>query len=238
MSSDYGFGGDFTYGVYPGLDADQDGQPDTNVNRNEFADYVEPFLMYYVEPDEFVYGDDFNNNGVVDGRENDNRPDYPYPLDTDGYHVFGELSGRSPAPCPRRPLRVPADGRGRAQRGLLCRGPLSVASIPRRPPGPALPPSSGEGTTSPTPTYITVVEPLSATNRATAIHLDRLLTLNSLVNTVYAESLYDGMGGLTVVNATKLDVNRRLDDRGDRGRTITDWTWVSKADYAVDSPGT
>ena len=232
VSSDYGFGGDFTYGVYPGLDADQDGQPDTNVNRNEFADYVEPFLMYYVEPDEFVYGDDFNNNGVVDGRENDNRPDYPYPLDTDGYHVFGSYrgAGRVGARLGRYEVHQTAgDGRNevsyaeaRYRWRMSAAGSLDLRYRLRR-----------VRDDIPDPTYITVVEPLSATNRATAIHPDRLLTRNSLVNTVYAESFYSGVDGLTVVNATKVDVNRRLDDRQGRGRTITDWTWVSKADYAV-----
>ena len=44
--------------------------------------------MYFVESEDFVYGDDFNNNGVVDSRENDNKPDYPYERDSKGQHVF------------------------------------------------------------------------------------------------------------------------------------------------------
>ena len=68
---------DIGFGVFPGLDDNGDGIIDTNVNDNLLPDYVEPFLMYYVESEEFVYGDDFNNNGVVDSRENDNKPDYP-----------------------------------------------------------------------------------------------------------------------------------------------------------------
>ena len=79
---------DIGFGVFPGLDDNGDGIIDTNVNDNLLPDYVEPFLMYYVESEEFVYGDDFNNNGVVDSRENDNKPDYPYERDSEGQHFF------------------------------------------------------------------------------------------------------------------------------------------------------
>ena len=44
-----------------------------------------------------VYGDDFDNNGMVDYRENDNLPDYAYPLDHRGFHTYGtvEVSRRT-----------------------------------------------------------------------------------------------------------------------------------------------
>jgi hypothetical protein len=75
-------------GVFPGLDENNDGVLDTNVNDNDTPDYVEPFLMYYVDADYLTFGDDFNNNGVVDAREDDSRPDYPYELDRQGAHIF------------------------------------------------------------------------------------------------------------------------------------------------------
>ncbi len=74
-------------GVLPGLDLDEDGVLDLNVGPNAFA----PFLGYYVEPSELVYGDDFNNNGTADLRENDNLPDYLYPADHRGFHAFVSL---------------------------------------------------------------------------------------------------------------------------------------------------
>ncbi len=73
-------------GIFPGLDEDGDGRPDTNENDNEIPDYDEPFLQYYVDPDQFDYGEDFNNNDVIDNRENDNKPDYVYDKDLRGYH--------------------------------------------------------------------------------------------------------------------------------------------------------
>jgi len=75
-------------GIFPGLDKNGNNRPDTNENDNLIPDYAEPFLLYNVDPDEYDYGDDFNNNGVIDEREDDDQPDYPYKRDTKGFHVF------------------------------------------------------------------------------------------------------------------------------------------------------
>ena len=78
-------------GVYLGQDVDRDGYPDTNRDGDPLPDYVEPFLMFDVEPSEFSYGLDRNNNGEPDFREDDWEPDYPYNWDERGYHLFGQL---------------------------------------------------------------------------------------------------------------------------------------------------
>ena len=44
--------------------------------------------MFDSDPPEFVYGIDLNNNDVPDFRENDDKPDYPYPRDQKGRHLF------------------------------------------------------------------------------------------------------------------------------------------------------
>ncbi len=74
--------------VFPGQDADNDGIPDTNRNLNQLPDYLEPFLLYEVDPDEYVYGLDFNNNDVVDEREDDQEADLPYDQDLRGGHAY------------------------------------------------------------------------------------------------------------------------------------------------------
>ena len=74
--------------VFPGQDADNDGIPDTNRNLNGLPDYLEPFLLYQVDPDEYVYGLDFNNNDVVDEREDDRKEDLPYDRDLRGGHAY------------------------------------------------------------------------------------------------------------------------------------------------------
>ena len=75
-------------GVFPGLDENMDLVPDSDQNLNGIPDWTEPILFYDVDPPEFVYGLDFNNNGVVDFRENDSLPDYPYRRDRRGTHLF------------------------------------------------------------------------------------------------------------------------------------------------------
>ena len=78
-------------GIFPGKDRDNDGIPDDDRNANGIPDYSEDFLTYYADPPTFDYGDDWNNNGIIDEQENDILPDYPYEPDIDGYHVFSNL---------------------------------------------------------------------------------------------------------------------------------------------------
>ncbi|MDP6124664.1 MAG: hypothetical protein QGH20_02790, partial [Candidatus Latescibacteria bacterium] len=60
----------------------------SDINNDGIADFVQPFLLYDSDPVDFVYGEDFNNNSVVDDRENDDHPDYPYSPDQRGWHAF------------------------------------------------------------------------------------------------------------------------------------------------------
>jgi len=80
-----------TNGVFPGLDKNGNNRPDTNENDNQMPDYSEAFFLYNSDPDDYDYGQDLNNNGTIDVRENDDKPDYPYDLNTKGYHFFGSL---------------------------------------------------------------------------------------------------------------------------------------------------
>jgi len=76
-------------GIYPGQDENGNYRPDTNENDNLMPDYDEPFFLFNVDPDDYDYGLDLNNNNTIDVRENDDKPDYPYDMDRKGYHVFG-----------------------------------------------------------------------------------------------------------------------------------------------------
>ncbi|HIG54868.1 MAG TPA: hypothetical protein EYG11_08890 [Candidatus Latescibacteria bacterium] len=80
-------------GIFPGLDENNDLIPDSDQNFNGIADWTEPILFYDADPPEFIYGIDFNNNGVVDYRENDALPDYPYPRDRQGFHFVATKKG-------------------------------------------------------------------------------------------------------------------------------------------------
>ena len=76
-------------GVFPGLDEDSDGIPDTNKDFDSLPDHLEPFLMYSADPQIFDYGLDLNHNDFIDARENDTDPDLPYDRDLSGLHVYG-----------------------------------------------------------------------------------------------------------------------------------------------------
>ncbi|MDP6018286.1 MAG: hypothetical protein QGI32_19475, partial [Candidatus Latescibacteria bacterium] len=76
-------------GVYPGWDENNDFISDFNQNDNGQPDYIEPFIRYNVDPLEFLYGADMNNNTVIDRFENDREADYPYKRDHRGYNVYG-----------------------------------------------------------------------------------------------------------------------------------------------------
>ena len=89
LGSPGGAGGD-SDGTYPGEDEDRDGIVDTDRNANGVPDYEELFLMYEVEPNEFVYGLDRNNNDEPDHREDDWEADHPYDADQRGIHLFGQ----------------------------------------------------------------------------------------------------------------------------------------------------
>ncbi|MEW6750442.1 MAG: hypothetical protein AB1505_05625 [Candidatus Latescibacterota bacterium] len=219
------------FGVYPGLDLDEDSVLDINITQNGTPDWAEPFLMYGVEPEEFAYGDDFNHNGVVDARENDNRPDYPYPRDSHGYHLFGAVE---PSPG----VRVRA-GRYRVeQRAGDGRNVAEYTEIryTRAQPGR----SSLEADLRiqrvrddlPDPVYRVVVDPLSSTSSSVRIQHDPLLARRSWVNTAFVQGQLEPRAGLHLVGAGKLEVNTRAEDPRRAGRNLLDGYWVAKADWA------
>ena len=80
-------------GIFPGLDENNDLVPDSDQNVNGTPDWTEPILFYDADPPDFIYGIDFNNNSVVDYRENDALPDYPYPRDRRGTHLLVNRDG-------------------------------------------------------------------------------------------------------------------------------------------------
>jgi hypothetical protein len=74
--------------VFPGLDENNDFISDFNQNQNDQPDYAEPFFRYHVDPPEFLFGVDMNNNTVIDRFENDTEADYPYKRDHQGYNLY------------------------------------------------------------------------------------------------------------------------------------------------------
>jgi hypothetical protein len=87
--SPFGTGGQADPQVFPGYDENSDFISDFNQNSNSLPDFAEPFLRYNVDPPEFLFGVDMNNNGIIDRFENDSYADYPYRQDRDGWNAYG-----------------------------------------------------------------------------------------------------------------------------------------------------
>ena len=136
--------------VFPGLDENNDRIWDFNQNDNEerqslIPDWEEPFLRYFADRPEYLYGVDSNHNGTVDRFENDERPDYPYRRDQQGYNLYG---GAHLGPDVR--LTLGPHGGGAALRRPPQPGPLRTArrrlGHGRPGPAPSLPgPAQGAG---------------------------------------------------------------------------------------------
>ena len=220
-------------GVFPGLDKDQDGTPDTNRNRNQVPDYFEPFLLYDVNPDDFDYGDDLNNNGVIDVRENDNKPDYPYDLNRKGYHLFVRFQ-------PQRALELTfgrydmeaiwggqrADvwyAKAEYQRRFGSWGELRAVDFLKRvrddiPDGVfRFGDVANFDIFNPRATIETFVE-------------DELLLQDSAVNTAFVDFAFRGVRNLFVGANLKFEVNQQLSAKSD-DNAIQLWTSVLRADY-------
>jgi hypothetical protein len=79
--------------IFPGWDENNDFISDFNQNDNEDSpnlvpDYEEPFLRFYTDRPEFLYGVDMNHNLTIDRFENDQEPDYPYRKDQRGFNLY------------------------------------------------------------------------------------------------------------------------------------------------------
>ena len=109
-------------GVFLAQDEDNDGFPDINRDGDLVPDYDEPFMMFDVDPNRYVYGLDRNNNDEPDQREDDGQVDYPYDPDQRGYHLFVQLdlpANLSVALGRYRVREVAGSGRNRSNYALI-----------------------------------------------------------------------------------------------------------------------
>ena len=236
-------------GVFPGLDADLDGRPDINQNNNSLPDYLEPFLLYYVDPDDYAYGDDMNNNGVIDRREDDDKPDYPYDRDSEGVHLFtggswdnglqltlGLLDMRQVLGGGRNWMRYakaeynndePSLGRIQAV-NFLKRVKDTIPDELNR--------FAHDDTFGPlgpiTPVGTRGVNPADLIGIGITRYQDRPLRMrNSVVNTTFVEGRLKWFPGFTVRANAKLDLNSQRKTAFHEANRIQDRTSVVAADY-------
>ena len=226
-------------GVFPGLDQDQDGRTDTNANGNSEPDYLEPFFLYDVDPQEYVYGDDLNNNGFIDHREDDRDPDYPYEADSRGLHFFAQVDPSRGLALAAGRYRVEGIWRGGENRvtyasldynrALFPYARVRLANTFKR---------VHDDLPDDTPQFAYFEyhaiprNPNSAVAGSFTTEVeDELLMRNSVVNTAYLDATFLRVPNLNINNRLKhtLNIQRRTDLQS--GNTVRELAWALRADY-------
>ncbi len=204
-------------GVYPGLDVDHDGIPDTERNMNGIPDYYEPFLMFDVDPENFAMGDDFDNNSVPDFREDDVLVDTPYDLDRKGYHFFLRITPQKSVNFITGSLRTRGVGVDNRTNNDYAKFKLdyNVFTVGR---------ISAEYRYE--RVQDNIHDPYSVYNRERQVtdvstyrsgwilkkrsHFDKLEYRNSKVNKLFLESKIRGVPSITLENFIKFEHNRQI----------------------------
>jgi len=221
----------FDRAVFPGLDENNDLVSDFNQNDNFLPDYAEPFLRYYVDPPEFLFGMDMNNNTVIDRFEDDHLPDYPYKGDHRGYNVYAgvEIVPEVRLTIGRLDERLISDNkRSRSVYGLFTLakdypriGRLQIFNMAKR-----------VKDDIPDIVYLWV-QPEASTGISQKFN-DPLLCKDTFVNSAYVQFDYIGLPRLNVVNKLKYE-------RYDQRRTDRKDSWffgvINKAAYRLDIGG-
>ena len=221
-------------GVFPGLDEDNDNIPDNDRNANGVPDFEEPFLLYDSDPQEFVYGLDMNNNGVIDARENDDKPEYPYDRDREGKHFTAAV----------RPLPGLELGAGYYRLRAIAAGGRALSVYLRAAYSYDLPghftldlnhDSKRVKDTIPDPVYVfhpgRVPDPLEPLGTPDP---DPLLQKNSRVHTSFFGLRYARFAPLNLETTVKRVYNRMFAAGGTAGSapdTRVDYTMVNKVNY-------
>ena len=227
-------------GVFPGFDLDQDGRPDINENGNSAPDYLEPFLLYDSDPPEYDFGDDLNNNNIIDHREDDLKPDYPYDVDREGFHLF---VGIEPLTALFLTLghydaeEIWRGGRNRVsyaklnyRRSFFPFGTVEVANTLKRVEDDI---EDDSPQFSPLVSNAVPFEVRGSTGGAAERVLveDELGMRNSVVNTAYVEGTFFRIENLRVDNRLKYTLNFQRATPLQPADTISEWAWVLRADY-------
>ena len=240
-------------GVFLGQDADNDGLVDTDRNFNGTPDYDETFLLFEVEPNEYVYGLDRNNNDEPDVREDDWQPDYPYDHDQRGYHLYGQLNlipgwslglgryavkglasgGRNRSAYALLTYR--RAGLGHRLRELFFENNLRRVNDDIADPYNQLSPAARLVRINP---YSAGFSGMNASLHGNSLirRVDNILYQDSYVNETYLEGDLRPLSGLQVVQKLRLRINwqqggRLPNEIQQRPRRLDFWTTVSRIQY-------
>ncbi len=213
--------------VFPGLDENNDFISDFNQNRNNQPDWVEPFFRFHVDPPEFLFGTDMNNNTVIDRFENDTEADYPYKRDHQGYNLYLGAEVRSGSRVMVGRLREELKSSDRRSKSTYA-----LATLTREWPELGLRLSANEMARKVRDNIeddlIQWVEAPFSSGGLQEVR-DPQITRDTFINTLYLELDYDRY--LPLLSKLKYETYRQLGDEGDTKRNRRFLGLINKAEY-------
>jgi hypothetical protein len=212
---------------------DETGVPLDDRNLNGIPDYLEDFLTFYSDPPSFLYGDDWNNNGVIDAQEISIVPSYPYDPDIDGYHAFANIEL----------LKSMNLGMGLLREKGLARGGHNKVNYLKFTYDYVTPKFGGinlyytakrveDDMRNSSYQYLGGV--ITAQNPTPTYVVDSLYYMDSFVHTVYVGTHYTQIPNLNIENNVKVEINNRYQNEFQPSGRITYWGIVNKIDYTVN----
>jgi hypothetical protein len=217
-------------GIFPGLDENNDGIPDDDQNTNGIADYDEFFMMYFRDPPRFDFGDDWNNNGIIDNREDDQKPDQIYDQDRKGHHIFVGL----------QPIRDASLTFGRVRQKQIAGGGVNDINYGKIQYNLDFPKygriklyhvTKRAWDNIPDPTYEVAGETF-VRGSVKEFTQDPLDYQNSWVHTSYIGTEVLRIPNVRIENNLKSDLNRKQKTDFQEKATVSYWGGVHKIDYA------
>ncbi len=222
-----GFGGSLGRDteIFPGLDENNDFISDFNQNQNGRPDYAEPFLRYQVDPPEFLFGMDMNNNTIIDRFEDDRLADYPYERDHRGYNTYGGLKITESSRLTFGQLRERQLSSDREARALY-----NLFTLEKTYPGLDLAFFQHAKLVEDNLPEDRIVweDPIGLTD-----FTDPLDNQNTFVNTLYLQARYSHIRNLNVESKLKYESFRQRGTEAELKRNRTFFGLINKADYAI-----
>ena len=216
--------------IFPGLDENNDGVSDFNQNDNLWPDYDEPFLKYSVDPPEYLFGLDMNNNTVIDRFENDEEADYPYKRDHRGYNLYGGaevLRGLTLKVGHMNEWMLSKDRRNRSFYGLLTleRDYAGLGKFRFFDYAKVVKDDIADD--------LVQWEQLPNVKGGLVRFSDPLMAQNTTMNSAYASFDYTGIERFQFVNKLKYDFYHQRDARAGYEGTARLLALINKADYRM-----
>lgn len=184
-----------------------------------------PFLRYAVDPPEFLFGMDMNNNTLIDRFEDDRQPDFPYERDRRGYNIYGGLmlAKRAQITIGRLQERMPSSARkSRATYGLFT----AEVNMP--------------GWNIGLVEHAKLVKDNIADDRliwidptGTENFSDPLENQDTFVNTLYLQARYNRIRDLDIQGKIKYEIFNQRGEQADELRNRSFFGMINKAGYAI-----